>query len=99
MPSLPITTSLTATITTAIGIADMTGYTAAKVAVATRATITTRTTGLMITWSGTTPSATVGHLVAVNTNFVLEGQANIAALKLIQESGGNAVTTITLESD
>ena len=94
-----IATCLTATVTTAVAITTFTGYSATTIKTASRARMTARTTGAMYTYNGTTPSATVGHLLAVNTTVVVEGAANIAALQFIQESGGNAVITITLETD
>ena len=94
-----ITTCLTATVTTEVAITAFTGYDATVMKTASRARISARTTGAMFTYNGTTPSATVGHLVAANATVLVEGQANIAALKFIQESGGNAVITITLETD
>jgi len=59
--------------------------------------ITTRTAGVMYTYDGTTPTATIGHLLAQNGNVRIDGNVNINNLKFIREAGVSAVLSITLE--
>lgn len=68
-----------------------------ELAQAARAVITARTAGVMVTWSGITPSASLGHLIATNGTLTIEGNASIQALKLIREAGSDSTVTITLE--
>jgi hypothetical protein len=63
-----------------------------------KATITARTGGVMYTMDGTDPTATLGHLIPVNTTVVIEGTPNnISRLKFIREAGTDAALTISLE--
>ena len=84
---------------TAVAIADMTGYSATTIKTASRAVITARTGGLMFTYNGTTPTATIGHYLAASANISVEGAQNIAALQFIREAGTSCSITITLETD
>lgn len=77
--------------------ADGWGFTAPVLAAAKRAYITARTAGVMVTWSGTTPTAALGHLVPQNGTLQLDQNANILALQLIREGSTDAVVSITLE--
>lgn len=49
-----------------------------------------------ITWDGTNPTSTLGYYLAANTNFVLDGQANIQNFKCISVAA-DSIVTITLE--
>jgi hypothetical protein len=64
-----------------------------------RATITARLAGVMFTMDGTDPSATLGHIIPVNTNYVVEGTPNnITRLKFLREAGVDASVTVSLEA-
>lgn len=72
-------------------------FTSGNLAKAAKAIVTCRTGGLMVSFDGTDPTATNGHLYAANTTFEVYGNARIAAMKFLREAGTDAVTTITLE--
>jgi len=98
MPQLAIATCLTGTISnSAVALASLTGYDATKHVFVNRAVITAITNAVVVTWNGTTPTATVGHVIAANGTLILEGQAKIAALQFIRLSADVSLT-ITLES-
>lgn len=78
-------------------IADF-GFGAGNLASAKAAVITARTGGVMLTWDGTTPTATLGHYLGANQTLVVFGNANVQNLKLIREASTSADVTITLES-
>ena len=62
-----------------------------------RALLTTATDAVRVTWDGsTTPSATVGHHIAVDKSIEILGNTNINNLKLIRVTN-DAVVTLTLE--
>ena len=71
-------------------------WSAGDVSSADRALITCRTGGAMVTWSGVTPTATLGHLVAANATYEVIGNVNIANLQFIREASTDAVITVTL---
>lgn len=75
------------------------GFTAGILATAEVAVITARTEGVMITWDGTDPTATLGHLIDTTMlgPFVLKGRAKINALKFLREAAADTDVTITLE--
>ena len=69
----------------ALGIAAF-GFTAAQLAAARKATISARTAGVMVTWSGAVPTAISGHPIAKDAaSYDLEGNTNINALQRIVE--------------
>lgn len=82
---------------TAVAITALTGYDEALVARAVRATITARTGGVMITYDGTTPTATKGHYIGANQTLVLSRTANVGRLKMIREASTSADVTVTIE--
>ena len=71
-------------------------WTTGDVALADRALITSRTAGVMITWSAVDPTATLGHLIATNGTYEVVGQENIKNLRFIREASADAVVTVTL---
>ena len=75
------------------------GFTAGILASAEVAFITSRTAGVMVTWDGTAPTGTVGHLVDTTMlgPFVVKGRAKINALNFLREAAVDAEVTITLE--
>ena len=62
-----------------------------------RITITAGANPVRITWSATDPTATLGHYIAANENYVLDGVANIANLRMLALTG-NSVITATIEN-
>ena len=81
----------------AISHADF-GFSAGNLAIARSARITARTGGVMFTYSGDNPTTTAGHLLAADASVVIEGIANISALKFIREASTDGTVSITLES-
>lgn len=61
-----------------------------------RLVITAGANPIRITWSGEDPTAAVGHYIAANGNYTLDGSINCAALKAIS-IGGDSATCVTLE--
>lgn len=61
-----------------------------------RLVITAGANPIRITWSGETPTSTLGHYVAALGNYTLDGTPNCQNLKAIG-IGGDSVTTVTLE--
>ena len=82
---------------TALGISSW-SFSAADLAAATRALITARTAGVMYSYDGTTPTATLGHHIAANATVEVIGNAAINALKMIRDDATDAAVTITLET-
>lgn len=72
-------------------------FSADDLAQAVSAVITSRTAGVMVTWSGVVPTASLGHLVATNGTLRVDGTLNVQALQLIREAAADATVTITLE--
>ena len=72
------------------------GFTTAQLASATRAIICCRTAGIMFTYDGTDPTATLGILVPEDEWYVLESK-NIGAVKMLREASADANVTIVLE--
>ncbi len=72
-------------------------WTAGDLAAADRATVTAHTNPIVITWDGTTPTATTGMYVAAGATVVVEGNANVQALQTIRQGGADAVASVTLE--
>jgi hypothetical protein len=62
-----------------------------------RAYITARTSGVMITWTGITPTASLGFYLGSNSNLVVEGNRNIRQLSFIREGGSDATIVISFE--
>ena len=60
-------------------------------------TITARTAGVMALWSGVVPTASLGHLIATNGTYVVQGSSNILALQFIREAGADSTLIISLE--
>ncbi len=73
------------------------GFSSSNVTNADQAVITARTAGVMVSWDGTDPTATLGHLIAQNESMTVIGNQKIQALKLIREAAADADVTITLE--
>jgi hypothetical protein len=61
-----------------------------------RLVITAGANAIRITWDGTDPTSTLGHYIAANENYTLDGQINCSKFKSIG-IGGDSVTTVTLE--
>jgi len=72
-------------------------WTAAKLAAATSARISANANGIVVTYDGTTPTATLGHPIAAGETLVLEGGAAVNNLKMIRSGGSDATVTVTLE--
>jgi len=83
--------------TTVLEMSDF-GFTSQFLYDARRAIVTAVTQNAMITWDGTDPTATLGHPVVANGDWVIiENGANIQRIKLIRQGGSDANVTITLE--
>ncbi len=86
-----------ATVSTTVVPFSAFGFSSANVSVADQAVITARTAGVMVSWDGTDPTATLGHLIAQNETMIVTGNQKIQALKFIREAAADASVTITLE--
>lgn len=74
------------------------GLSAGQLSVARIITITPLTAGLMVTWDGTTPTSSVGHLLPAGGTYTIEGKDNINAFKMIREASVSATVTVTVEA-
>lgn len=84
---------------TALGISSW-SFTAATLALCSRAIISAANADVRFTYDGTlAPTATVGHFLAKDSNIELQGAENINNLQMIRTGGTSAVVTITIESD
>lgn len=72
-------------------------WTAGDVEAADAAVITAHSQPVVVTWDGTTPTATVGQHVAAAATIRVEGNANVQNVKLIRQAGSDATVSITLE--
>lgn len=72
-------------------------WSAGDLAQADRAYVTAHTNPLVLTWDGTTPTATTGMYVGAGATVLVEGNANIQALQMIRQGGADAVASVTLE--
>jgi len=61
-----------------------------------RLVITAGANPVRITWSGQNPTSTLGHYIAANGNYTLDGSINCANFKSLG-IGGDSVTSVTLE--
>lgn len=73
------------------------GWGDSDLSLAQRAYVSARGAGVMILWSGVTPTANLGHPVLENATVEIVGNDNIQALQLIREATTDANVTITLE--
>lgn len=81
---------------TAIGPTTATRGGNADIAAASRALITVESNSIRLRYDGTNPTAAVGHLLLAGDSMVLEGEGNIAALKMIRVTS-DASVSITYE--
>jgi hypothetical protein len=81
---------------TALSLVDV-GFTQAEVDQADRARITVATQAIRYRYDGGAPTASLGHLAAADTSFVIEGNQNIQQLKLIRATGADGAVSVTLE--
>jgi hypothetical protein len=51
------------------------------------------------TYDGTVPTASVGHILPVNTTIEIAGANNIRNLQFIRQGGSDATVSVTLESN
>lgn len=70
---------------------------ASDLAEADKAIIACNTNGVVVTWNGTDPTASLGIPLAAGANLVITGNANIQALKLIRSGGSDAAVSVQLE--
>jgi hypothetical protein len=62
---------------------------------AVRAFITVESNSIRMRFDGTDPDSSTGHLIASGDYFTLDGEQNVAALKMIQGAGA-ATVQVTL---
>lgn len=72
-------------------------WTAGDVESADRAVITTHTQPIIVTWDGTTPTATLGQHVAAGSSLTISGNVNVQNVKMIRQGGSDATASVTLE--
>lgn len=81
---------------TALTLEDV-GFSAAEVSAANRMRLTVETAAIRYRYDGTSPTASVGHLLAVGAVLLLDGNQNIELLELIADASDGTVM-VTLES-
>lgn len=62
-----------------------------------KATIACNTNGVVVSWNGTDPTATLGVPVAAGAKIEVLGNKNVQALKLIRSGGSDAAVSVQLE--
>lgn len=72
-------------------------WAAGDLAKADRAVITAHTQPVVITWDGTTPTATLGRVLAAGATLEISGNDNVRNIQLIRQGGSDATASITLE--
>lgn len=72
-------------------------WTAGDLAAADRAVITAHGQPAVVTWDGTTPTATLGMDLAAGATVVVSGNKNVQAVQLIRQGGSDATVSVTLE--
>jgi hypothetical protein len=72
-------------------------WTTGDLAAADAAVITAFTQPAVVTWDGTTPTATLGAYIPAGGSVRIEGNINVQRVQLIRASGSDATVSITLE--
>lgn len=70
---------------------------ATDLSTAVKAYVSCNTNGVVISWDGTNPTATLGLPLAAGASIEIYGNANIQNLKFIRSGGSDAVVTVQLE--
>jgi len=70
---------------------------ATDLAEADQALICCNTNGVVLTYDGTNPTASLGIALAAGAQMTVKGNANILALKFIRSGGSDATLTVQLE--
>jgi hypothetical protein len=92
--------TLDATISNTVINMTQIGFTLAQLSQVKRALVTVDAQSIRMTYDGSTPSATFGHLAGSNVaSFYLEGNQNVKNLQFFRGGGTDAEITITLEKD
>lgn len=81
---------------TALTLLDI-GFTQDEINKASRARITCAAQPIRYCYDGSVPTDTVGHYMAVNSETLIIGNANIEALQFIRATGTDGEVAITLE--
>jgi hypothetical protein len=66
-------------------------------AAADQCVITAHTQPVVVTWDGTTPTATLGMYVGAGATVVISGNQNVQRVNLIRQGAADATVSITLE--
>lgn len=72
-------------------------WTAGDLAAADSAVITAHSQPVVITYDGTTPTATLGMVIATGATVTITGNANVQVVQLIRQGGSDATVSITLQ--
>lgn len=67
------------------------------VAQAEQAVISCHTNGIVFTYDGTTPTSTLGILLAAGERYTVKGNANILNISMIRSGGSDALVCVQLE--
>lgn len=70
---------------------------AADLSTAERAIIAANAEGVILSWDGTDPTATLGLPLAAGESVAIVGNVNIQNLKFIRSGGSDATITVILE--
>lgn len=73
------------------------GFTQAQINAAERARITCASNAVRYRYDGVAPDASTGHLLAVSSETIIEGNINISQLQFIRATGSDGALSITLE--
>lgn len=82
---------------TALALTDIGDITAAQLDKADRVRLTVNSNAIHYRYDGGDPTTTSGHYVGTNATFVIDGHANLQALRLIRSGSSDATVAVTLE--
>ena len=70
---------------------------ATDVAQAEKAVVSCHTNGIVFSYDGTTPTASLGILLAAGERYTVVGNANILNISMIRSGGSDALVCVQLE--
>lgn len=81
-----------------LGLTDLSGITATLLDRADRVRLTVNSNAVHFRYDGGAPTTSVGHQIPTNGTLVLDGHANLHALRLIRSGSSDATVAATLET-
>lgn len=82
---------------TALDLAGLSGITAELLDGADRVRLTVNSNALHYRYDGGDPTTAAGHYIGTNGELILDGHANLQALRIIRSGASDATVAVTLE--